>query len=58
MQVIRTEMSIWDRDMQGFEDPDHALHTYTQMYGVFFLMFSHSNTVFMKDANERMQAGL
>lgn len=54
MQVIRTEMSIWDRDMQEFEDPGRALQTHTQMYGVFFLMFSHSNTVFMKDANERM----
>lgn len=41
--------------MQGFEDPDHALQTYTQMYGVFFLMFTHSTAVFMKDANERMQ---
>lgn len=50
MQTIRTERSIWDRDTQRFEDPDHTLHTYTQMYGVFFLMFTHSHTVFMKDA--------
>lgn len=58
MQTIRTERSIWDRDTQRFEDPGHTLHTYTRMYGVFFLMFAHSHTVFMKDANERMQAGL
>lgn len=44
--------------MQRFEDLGHTLQTYTQMYGVFFLMFTQSDTVFMKDANETMQAGL
>lgn len=58
MQTIRTEIRIWNRDVQRFEDPGHALQTYTWMYGVFFLMFTHSEAVFMKDANERMQAGL
>lgn len=58
MQTIRTEISIWDRDMQRFEDPGHTLQTSTQMYGVFFLMFTHSNAAFMKDPNEGMQTGL
>lgn len=58
MQTIRTEISIWDTDMQRFEDPAHTLQTYTQTYGVFFLTFTHSSAVFMKDANEGMQAGL
>lgn len=40
--------------MQRFEDPGHTLQIYTQVYGVFFLMFTHSDAVFMKDANERM----
>lgn len=58
MRTIRTEISIRDRDVQRFEDPGHTLQTYTQMHGVFFLMFTHSEAVFIKDANERMQAGL
>lgn len=50
MQTIRTEISIWGRDVQRSEDPGHTLHTYTQMYGVFFLMFTRSEAVFIKDA--------